>query len=82
MVGRNVRVGRGEIDLLVRLDSTLIAVEVKTRAGGDPREAYTAEKAARVWEAVRRLRPVPRRVDLVAVAVSADGVVVRWIPGV
>jgi Holliday junction resolvase-like predicted endonuclease len=81
-VGRNVRAGRGEIDLLVRLDATLVAVEVKTRAGGDPRRAYTPEKARHVVEAAGRLQPSPRRVDLVAVAVGPAGVDIRWIPGV
>ena len=82
VLGRNVRAGRGEIDLLVRLDSTLVAVEVKTRAGGDPRQADTAEKARNVAETAGRLTPSPRRVDLIAVAVGPAGVDIRWIPGV
>ncbi|MBT8192460.1 MAG: YraN family protein [Acidimicrobiia bacterium] len=82
VLGRNVRAGRGEIDLLVRLDSTLVAVEVKTRAGGDPRQAYTAEKARKVDETAGRLTPSPGRVDLIAVAVGRAGVDIRWIPGV
>jgi len=82
VVGRNVRAGRGEIDLLVRFDSTLVAVEVKTRTGGDPRQAYTNEKANKIWETVGRLRPRPRRVDLIAIAVGADGVDIQWFPGV
>ncbi|MGI9609691.1 MAG: YraN family protein [Acidimicrobiia bacterium] len=82
VAGRNVRAGRGEIDLLVRFDSTLVAVEVKTRAAGDIRSAYTEEKAKNVAETVRRLRPSPRRMDLITVAVGLAGVEIRWIPGV
>lgn len=82
IIARNVRSGRGEIDLLVRLNSTLVAVEVKTRVGADPRGAYTAEKADRVWAALGRLTPRPQRVDLIAVALTADGADIRWIPGV
>lgn len=81
-MGRNVRAGRGEIDLLVRLDGTLVAVEVKTRAAGDARSAYSGEKARNVAETARRLRPAPSRLDLIAVAVGSAGVDIRWIPGV
>ena len=70
------------MDLLVRLESILVAVEVKTRIEGDPRAAYTAEKARRVRETARRLKPSPRRVDLIAIAANAVGVEIRWIPGV
>ena len=82
IVGRNVRAGRGEIDLLVRMDSTLVAVEVKTRVGTDPRRAYTVEKSDHVWETARRLTPRPRRVDLVAIELTSGGAGIRWIPGV
>ncbi len=82
VVGRNVRAGRGEVDLLVRIDAALVAVEVKTRVGSDPRIAYTAEKADRVWAAIGRLNPRPRRLDLVAVALTTEGADIRWIPGV
>ena len=81
MLGRNVRVGRGEIDLLVRFGNQRVAVEVKTRIGSEPREAFSEEKANRVWEAARRYGGV-RRVDLIAVRVDAQGVEVRWLPQV
>ncbi len=82
VVGRNVRAGRGEIDLLVRWRSTLVAVEVKTRVGNEPRESFTAAKADAVWAAVGRLIPRPQRVDLVAIRLGAAGADIRWIPGV
>ena len=81
MLDRNVRVGRGEVDLLVRFGGQRVAVEVKTRVDFEPREAFSEEKANRVWEAARRLGGV-RRVDLVAVRLDARGVEVRWIPQV
>ncbi len=84
MVARNPRKGRGEIDLLVRFDRQLAAVEVKTRlgeAGMDPAEAFTPEKAAQVRRLAANLRPPAYRVDLVAVTVGREGVAVRWVPG-
>jgi Holliday junction resolvase-like predicted endonuclease len=81
VLGRNVRVGRGEIDLLVRFGSKRVAVEVKTRVGSEPREAFSEEKANRVWEAARRLGGVSR-VDLIAVRFDAHGAEVRWLPEV
>ena len=81
-MGRNVRAGPGEIDLLARWGSTLVAVEVKTRLGRDPRESFTPDKARRVRATIGRLYPRPRRLDLVAVELSAAGAEIRWVPGV
>jgi putative endonuclease len=53
-VGQNVRVGRREIDLIVRMGSVLAFVEVKTRGGvafGDPLEALTPAKRREVCRA-------------------------------
>lgn len=80
VLGRNVRVGRGEVDLLVRFGTHRVAVEVKTRAGAEPREAFSQEKANRVWEAARRLGV--SRVDLIGVRIDAAGAEVRWLPQV
>ena len=49
LVERNYRTRRGEIDLIVRQDDTLVFVEVKLRRGtgfGDPLEAVTPRKQA------------------------------------
>ena len=82
-MGRNVRSGRGEIDILARFPDALVAVEVKTRVGaGDPRQAYTKEKSDNVRRALGGLRPRPSRVDLVAVSLTATGADLRWIPAV
>ncbi|MBN2112934.1 MAG: YraN family protein [Acidimicrobiia bacterium] len=81
-MARRVAVGRDEIDLLVAWGSRLVAVEVKTRLGGEPVEEFTAAKAARLRRAGRGLRPSPHRYDLVTVCARRDGVEVRWLPGV
>lgn len=82
-MARNPREGRGEIDLVVRIDRELVAVEVKTRrAGGsmDPAEAFDPVKAARVRKVAAGLRPPALRIDLITVVVSDDGVTIRWVP--
>ena len=51
ILDRNWRSSHGELDLVVRDGSELVAVEVKTRSGtgyGSPLEAITARKAARL----------------------------------
>ncbi len=84
VLARNVRHGRGEIDLVVALGEERVAVEVKTRTGADtdPAESFTPAKAARVRSVARCLRPGIHRVDLVTVTLRADGVGVRWVPRV
>jgi putative endonuclease len=79
LLGRNVRIGRGELDLIVRRGPVLAFVEVKARrsaACGAPEDAVDARKrrqvarlaelwlAARPW-ALRGVRDV--RFDVVAV---------------
>ena len=82
MLARNVRVQRGEIDLLVRVDGDLVAVEVKARVGTavDPIANFTPAKAARVRPAARLLDPPVHRVDLVTVSFTKGGADVRWVP--
>ena len=80
---RNVRVGRGEIDLLVAFGNLRVAVEVKTiQTGGldDPAYAFTSRKAVQVRSLANRLGV--SRVDLVAVSIGRAGVDIRWIPEV
>jgi putative endonuclease len=51
LVGANVRVGRNEVDLVVRRGRRLLVVEVKEKTGdryGDPLEMVDAEKLRRV----------------------------------
>lgn len=67
---------RGELDLVVRLDDQLVAVEVKTRRGtgyGHPFEAVDAARLHRLhlllaaWAREHDLGRAARRVDVVAV---------------
>jgi Holliday junction resolvase-like predicted endonuclease len=86
ILGRNIVVGRGEIDLYARFGSTVVAVEVKTlivdRAmGTGPLRSFTPSKAEQVRWLARALRPRPQRVDVVAVVAHRDGVDVRWVRG-
>jgi len=74
-------VGRGELDLIIRIGGELAAVEVKTgSADSDPIYHFDEIKQRQV-----RLLATQRgikRVDYVGVTVSAGGVAVRWLPRV
>ena len=76
VLDRNWRGAAGEIDLVLRDGGDLVVCEVKTRSsevGGSPHEAITPTKLARLWRlgeewlAAHQMRPVPTRIDLVAV---------------
>lgn len=75
-----MRVGRGEVDLIVRDGNRRVVVEVRTRRGGDvdPVEAFTPDKARQVRLLAGRLGI--RRVDLIAVWVGRESVDIRWLP--
>lgn len=81
VVGRNVRVGRDEVDLVIRIGDELAVVEVKTGLGSGTRpwENYDEGKAARIRRAADALSI--RRIDLIAVELKRDGVTIRWSPG-
>jgi putative endonuclease len=81
IVGRNVTVGRDEIDLLVDIGGRRVAVEVKTGLGGvAPEEHFDAAKQSHLRRAVSQLDPPAARIDLVSVVFGRDGATVRWIP--
>ncbi len=53
ILARNYRAGRGEIDLIAKIDTTLVFVEVKTRTNdkfGYPEEAVTQKKIDKLIE--------------------------------
>ena len=81
MLGRNVRVGRSEIDLIVRDGRRLVAVEVKTRTSGDPSQRFDDDKVETVRRAMRRLDPPLTRLDLVTVELGEGLATVRWLRG-
>ena len=80
VVARNLEAGGGEIDLLVRFDDRPVAVEVKTRLGGDPLDSFGPAKATRVRRTAVAALGRPVRVDLVAVGIGPGGARVRWVP--
>lgn len=78
---RNWRCAAGEIDIVARIGSTVVVVEVKTRAGtgfGHPLEAITREKLSRLrrlallWCEARGARPSGLRLDVIGIV---------WAPG-
>ncbi|PIQ81757.1 MAG: hypothetical protein COV76_07635 [Candidatus Omnitrophica bacterium CG11_big_fil_rev_8_21_14_0_20_64_10] len=88
---RNVRVGRGEVDLIARQGGFICFVEVKSAPVGaavPPEEHLSAGKrrqlvqlAAR-WLAARGLSEAPVRFDVAAVTLAEDQPpAVRLIPG-
>ncbi len=93
LLGRNVRVGRGELDLIARRGGVLAFVEVKARRTtrfGAPEDAVDGRKRRKVgrlaelWLAVRpwALRGVSEvRFDVVAVDATASPPAVRHLEG-
>jgi putative endonuclease len=92
LLGRNIRVGRGELDIIARRGTVLAFVEVKarrTRTCGAPEDAVGPEKrrqvarlaelwlAARPW-AMAGVRDV--RFDIVAVDLTRYPAAVRHLP--
>jgi putative endonuclease len=82
VVGRNVREGRGEIDLIARDGETVVFVEVKFRTGADPAAPLTAvgwkkredmARAATRYLARRGLTGRPVRFDVIGITWEADG---------
>lgn len=82
ILDRNVRVGRGEIDLLVLIEGERVAVEVKTALGSSvlPEENFDEAKQRHVRVAARNLAPPVWRIDLVTVRLTGAGATVRWMP--
>ena len=80
LVGHNLEVDGGEIDLVMMDGPVKVAVEVRAVTGeGDPIDAVGAGKRERV----RRLaaRAGISRVDCVGIGFRSWGVEVHWLPG-
>ena len=81
IIGRNVRVGRIEIDLIAEDADEVVFVEVRTRRGaaGLAAESVTSAKLRRMWESAlgyceANAIPLERaRIDVVAVDLDAKG---------
>ncbi|WP_018655267.1 YraN family protein [Actinomadura flavalba] len=82
VIDRNWRCPEGELDIVAHDGRGFVVCEVKTRrsaAYGHPAEAVTPAKAARLrrlalrWSAGRGVRGDRVRVDVLGLAVRADG---------
>lgn len=82
ILSQNWRCREGELDIVGTDGETLVVCEVKTRGGnnfGDPAEAVTDEKIARIrriagqWLRTFRVTWCPVRFDVVAVLASPSG---------
>jgi putative endonuclease len=83
---RNYKSACGEADLLVLMDETVVAVEVKTRSVDDlvqPEESVTWWQLKRIVHALAtyameaEMLEMPWRVDLIAIETDSDGTVIR-----
>ncbi len=82
---RNWRIGRGEIDLIIKGGQELIFVEVKTRRGtkmGFPEEGLTQRKAEKLMTLAQQYiaqndLDVDWRIDLVAIELDNTGKLLR-----
>jgi putative endonuclease len=86
VVGRNVRVGHKEADLLVEMGGERVVVEVKTQLGGpddaDPIDSLTPGKLRHLRQMSGAFEGDPPRVDFVGVTMRREGVSVRWLPAI
>ena len=86
LVDANVRVGRYELDLVLRRGRTLLVVEVKEKSGaafGHPLEMIDEEKMRRVHTAAwawRAAHPEAAGLELVVEAAGVHGRVVDCVP--
>lgn len=82
ILGRNVRVGRLELDLVAERNGRVIAVEVRGRTRtdfGHPAETLDAQKRARIrrafaiWLAQERIAHTSIRLDVAALVLDRAG---------
>jgi len=81
VLGRNVRVGRLELDLIARRGSLIVICEVRARRSDkfmapaeslDRRKLERIRRAASLWLVSSRLRNVDVRLDVAAVVYDSD----------
>jgi putative endonuclease len=81
VIGRNVRLGGVEVDLVARAGDTHVVVEVKLRGRADFGGAALAvdrTKRVRLMRAARALESSGNvRIDVIAIETQADGLTLR-----
>lgn len=79
ILARNVFVPGGEIDVVARDGTMLVAVEVRTSTNRhDPIDALDDPKRARVARLGARIGA--DRVDFLGIGLNADGIDIHWVP--
>lgn len=82
IIGRNVRVGRGELDVIAKVGETVVVVEVKSGQVADgflPREKVNRVKQHQLSKLTEQYRKQQRllgqgiRIDIVEVVLEATG---------
>ena len=80
LIERNARVDSDELDLIMAIGSTAIAVEVKTTStGADPFDAIDDDKMHRVCRAADAYPLRISRIDAIAVTINVQGVTIQWV---
>ena len=80
VIGRNVEVGRGELDLLALDRGQRVVVEVRAiTSDRDPIDAIGPGKRRRVTRLAATAGA--SRVDFLGVRIGPDDVVIHWVPG-
>jgi len=86
VLARNLRVGRGEIDILAEIGGERTVVEVRSRWAAsdarspDPLDSFDAAKARQARKLAASQPARARRVDLITVRFHRDGVDLLWLP--
>ena len=86
VLARNLRAGRGEIDILAGIDGERAVVEVRSRwavsdsGSPDPLDAFDAAKARQVRKLAASPAARAQRVDLITVRFHRGGVDLLWLP--
>ena len=79
ILGRNIEMSEGEIDLLGWIDGQLVLFEVRTTTRwSHPDDLFPQQKRRKLRMLARLTRC--RRIDLVWVWIRRRGVRIRWIP--
>lgn len=83
ILGRNWRCRSGELDIIAKLDGTIVIVEVRTRrASGrfgtaaesvDYRKQHRVRSIAEVFLSVNKLHGCPVRFDVIAITLAQTG---------